>query len=99
MEEVIYFNELYDFYGCLLTDKQREYFENYYFNNLSLGEIAYNLEISRNAVHKQIKSAEAKLKEYEEKLKIIKKSNLIKEKLKSTNDERLKEEIKDILES
>ena len=99
MEEVIYFNELYDFYGCLLTDKQREYFENYYFNNLSLGEIADNLEISRNAVHKQIKSAEAKLKEYEEKLKIIKKSNLIKEKLKSINDERLKEEIIDILES
>ena len=58
----------------------------YYFNNLSLGEIADNLEISRNAVHKQIKSAEAKLKEYEEKLK-------------STNDERLKEEIIDILES
>ena len=57
------------------------------------------LSDSQNAVHKQIKSAEAKLKEYEEKLKIIKKSNLIKEKLKSTKDERLKEEIIDILES
>ena len=31
MEEVIYLNELYDFYGSLLTDKQRDYFENYYF--------------------------------------------------------------------
>jgi predicted DNA-binding protein YlxM (UPF0122 family) len=90
---------LYDYYGELLSDSQKEYFMDYYFNNLSLGEIADNLEISRNAVHKQIKSAEAKLKEYEEKLKIIKKSNLIKEKLKNTNDERLKEEIMDILES
>ena len=99
MEDMFYYNELYDIYANLLTDKQRSYYEDYYFNNLSLGEIADNLEISRNAVHKQIKSAEAKLKEYEEKLKIIKKSNLIKEKLKSTNDERLKEEIIDILES
>ena len=96
MDEINELIMLYDYYGELLSDSQKEY---YYFNNLSLGEIADNLEISRNAVHKQIKSAEAKLKEYEEKLKIIKKSNLIKEKLKSTNDERLKEEIIDILES
>ena len=44
-------------------------------------------------------SAPISKKEYEEKLKKDKKSNLIKEKLKSTNDERLKEEIIDILES
>ena len=93
MDEINELIMLYDYYGELLSDSQKEYFMDYYFNNLSLGEI------SRNAVHKQIKSAEAKLKEYEEKLKIIKKSNLIKEKLKSTNDERLKEEIIDILES
>ena len=35
MEDVVYFNELYDLYGDLLTDKQKEYFEEYYFNNLS----------------------------------------------------------------
>ena len=107
MDEINELIMLYDYYGELLSDSQKEYFMDYYFNNLSLGEIADNLEISRNAVHKQIKSAEAKLKEYEEKLKIIKnlenelkkESNLIKEKLKSTNDERLKEEIIDILES
>ena len=86
MDEINELIMLYDYYGELLSDSQKEYFMDYYFNNLSLGEIADNLEISRNAVHKQIKSAEAKLKEYEEKLK-------------STNDERLKEEIIDILES
>ena len=90
MDEINELIMLYDYYGELLSDSQKEYFMDYYFNNLSLGEIADNLEISRNAVHKQIKSAEAKLKEYEEKLKIIKKSNLIKEKLESTNDEKLK---------
>ena len=99
MDEINELIMLYDFYGELLTNHQKEIYEDFILNDLSLGEIADNLEISRNAVHKQIKSAEAKLKEYEEKLKIIKKSNLIKEKLKSTNDERLKEEIIDILES
>ena len=33
---------LYDFYGELFNDKQREYFEDYYFNNLSLAEIGSN---------------------------------------------------------
>ena len=35
MEDVVLFNELYDLYGGLLTEKQREYFEDYYFNNMS----------------------------------------------------------------
>ena len=44
-EEII---ELYDIYGLLLTDKQRMYFEEYYFMDLSLQEIADNYEISKN---------------------------------------------------
>ena len=36
MEDYVYYNELYDLYGNLLTDKQRKYFEDYYFNNMSL---------------------------------------------------------------
>ena len=74
MEEVIYLNELYDFYGSLLTDKQRDYFENYYFNNLSLGEMAENYGVSRNAIHKQLKIVEERLKYYEENLELLKKS-------------------------
>ena len=35
MEDIVYYNELYDLYGELLTDKQRKYFEDYYFYNLS----------------------------------------------------------------
>ena len=65
MEEVLYFNELYDLYSGLLTDKQREYFEDYYFNNLSFSEMAENYEVSRNAIFKQIHIVTDKLKEYE----------------------------------
>ena len=60
MEERNYLIILYDYYGELLTDKQRMYFEDYYFNNLSLGEISENDGYSRNAIHKSIKSIENK---------------------------------------
>ena len=52
---------LYDYYGELFNDKQRKYFEDYYFDNLSLSEIALNDGISRNAVHKGIKTVVSKL--------------------------------------
>ena len=61
---------LYDYYGELLSDLQRKYFELYYFDNLSLSEIGENDEKSRNAIHKCIKSSVSKLYEYEDKLKL-----------------------------
>lgn len=93
MEEVIYLNELYDFYGSLLTDKQRDYFENYYFNNLSLGEMAENYNVSRNAIHKQLKIVEERLKYYEENLELVKKSKKAIELVKKINDLKLRDEI------
>ena len=42
MEDRIYLTMLYDIYGDLLTEKERKYFEAYYFDNLSLGEISEN---------------------------------------------------------
>ena len=65
MDKEIYLSGLYDYYGELLTDKQKNYFESYYFNNLSLAEIAENCNTSRNAIHKQIKDTENKLLHYE----------------------------------
>ena len=70
MDKKIYLNNLYDYYGGLFTDKQQEYFEAYYFDDLSLSEIAENNGVSRNAVHGQIKIVEEKLLFYEEKLKL-----------------------------
>ena len=61
---------LYDYYGELLTSKQQMYFEDYYFNNLSLQEIAENYNISRNAVYNSLKEIEKKLIHYESVLKL-----------------------------
>ena len=69
---------LYDYYGELFSIQQREYFEWYYFDNLSLAEIAENTGKSRNAIHKGIKSVCNKLYEYEDILKIYEKSNKLK---------------------
>ena len=69
---------LYDIYGNLLTDKQKEYFEDYYFMDLSISEIAENHNISRNGVHDQIKRAVSALEDYESKLRLLFKINQIK---------------------
>lgn len=94
MEENIYITNLYDCYGELLTDKQKEYFLDYYFDNLTLSEIADNNSVSRNAIHKQLKETENKLKEYESKLKLYEKKEKILDLIK---DEKIKEKIKELL--
>ena len=96
MEKHLWYIELFDCYGKILTLKQQKYFEDYYFDNLTLSEIADNNEVSRNAIHKQLKDVESKLLEYEFKLKLHEKSEKINELLKDV-DERIKEEIKELL--
>ncbi len=97
MDKYLYLNELYDFYKKLFTIKQREYFEEYYFENYSLSEIAENNKVSRNAVFNQLKIVEKKLYEYEEKLKLKTKKEQIKELLKEHIDDKLLNRIDDIL--
>jgi len=97
MDKYIYYNELYDYYKDLLTDKQKSYFEDYYFNNLSLGEIGENNGVSRNAVHNQLKIIESKLDEYEEKLNLFEKRNKIVDILTNKIDNNIMEDIKRIL--
>ena len=88
MEDSIYLNNLYDYYGELLTVKQQQYFEDYYWNNLTLSEIAENNNISRNAIHKQLKETVEKLYFYEGKLKLYQKRNKIKELIKELDEEK-----------
>ncbi len=59
---------LLDFYGDMLTDKQREVVELYYNEDLSLAEIAAISKITRQGVRDSIKRAESQLLEYEERL-------------------------------
>ena len=97
MDRVLYLNTLYDCYKDLFTEKQQLYFELYYWEDLSLGEIADNNGVSRNAVHNQLKIMEEKLLEFEELLKINYKKNKVLEILNNKVDERTLEEIKGIL--
>lgn len=63
--------ELYDFYGQLLTERQQEFMDLYYREDLSLGEIAERFEISRQAVYDNLRRSEKLLEEYEEKLQLL----------------------------
>lgn len=66
-------NLLMDCYLELLTDKQQEYLSLYYCEDLSLAEIAQDLDVSRNAVYDNLKRAVNLLEEYEEKLHLLEK--------------------------
>ena len=97
MEEYVYYNELYDIYGNLLTDKQRKYFEDYYFNNLSFSEMAEDYDISRNATFKQVHVVMEKLDEYESKLELYKKRNELLKISSKIIDEKLKEKLENLI--
>lgn len=56
---------LFDFYGDLLTDKQKQYFKDYFFEDMSLSEIANDYQISRNAIFDQIQKTQKILENYE----------------------------------
>ena len=74
MDKKVEVSMLCDLYGKLLTEKQFEFINDYYNNDLSLSEIAENNEITRQAVRDIIKKGERKLFEYEEKLLFMKKT-------------------------
>ena len=73
LEKTTRMNFLFDFYQALLTPKQRSYMMLYYLDDLSLGEIAAEYEVSRQAVYDNIRRTEAMLEEYEEKLGLFEK--------------------------
>lgn len=79
-EKMVEMGMLFDFYGKLLSTTQYTVVEHYYIDDLSLSEIAVNLEISRQGVHDALKRAEKKLYSYEEKLGLVKKFESNKEK-------------------
>ncbi len=62
---------LYDYYGQLLTPRQQTVYELYTQENLSLSEVAEELEISRQAVHDALRSARRSLEGYEDKLGLV----------------------------
>ncbi|EGQ27337.1 DNA-binding protein [Sporosarcina newyorkensis 2681] len=71
LEKTTRVNFLFDFYQSLLTDKQRSYMQLYYLDDLSLGEIAEQYGVSRQAVYDNVRRTEAMLEDYEEKLNLF----------------------------
>lgn len=103
MDEKLKQAYLYDFYGELLNEHQRRIYEDFMFNDLSLGEIASEEEISRQGVADMVKRCGKKLEGYEEKLHLVEKFlsvkrdveqiQLLAEQFKATNDGQVIEQI------
>lgn len=74
MDKNIEIGILYQYYKDLLSEKQSEAIEQYYIEDLSLTEIAENMDISKQAVSNNIKRAERDLLEFEEKLELYRKN-------------------------
>ena len=96
MEKFVYLNCLFDLYGDLLTEKQKQYFKAYYFDNLSYGEISEEYGISRNAIYHQLKLIEEKLFFYEDKLKLYSKKCTIDDIINLVNNKEIKERLKEL---
>ena len=71
MDKIYHITLLLDFYGELLTEKQRSVMSSYYFDDYSLNEIAAEHSITRQAVQDMIKRTEKLLNQYEEKLMLV----------------------------
>ena len=97
LEKTTRVNMLYDFYHPLLTDKQKAYMELYYHEDYSLGEIAEESNVSRQAVYDNIKRTEQLLQSYEDKLhlyeKFLKRKELLSQLEQQINDGEAHEEL------
>lgn len=76
---------LFDFYGDLLTDRQKEFYDLYYNEDLSLAEIAENYGITRQGVRDVIVRAEAYLTEIEDKTGLIRRFHTMQAQLKEVD--------------
>ena len=71
LDEILRLNKLYDYYGNLLSDNQKNCFQLYYLFDYSLNEIASELNISKQGVSDNIKRASRNLENYEDNLKLV----------------------------
>ncbi len=96
MDKHDYIVILYDYYSSLFNEKQRKYFEDYYFNNFSLSEMSENMKVSRNAIHKVLKNVESKLLGYEECLGLYHKDKILKDIVRDIPDEGIRQRLKNL---
>lgn len=80
-------SKLIDIYGSLLTERQYEIITSYFFDNLSLSEIGYNYNISRQAVSDSINQSIKALESYEAKLHFASKEEILIQELKKLGED------------
>ena len=93
----LYLSKLFDYYKNLLTQNEQNIFNEYYNEDLSLQEIADNLNISKSAVGKTLKIVEKKLEDYEQKLGLNLKNKKINKLLINKIDENLLNLVNEII--
>ena len=86
MEKIVEQGILYDFYGELLTEHQRQIYEDAVFNDMSLSELAGDYGISRQGIHDLLKRCDKMLLSYESKLHLVERFETIKEKIRQINE-------------
>ncbi len=97
MEKNIYYIELFDLYGELLTDKQKELFTSYYVFDLSLSEIAEPLGRTRQSVYDAVKGVCEKLNAYEKILKVHEKNQRLLELARISENQDFSKKISEII--
>ena len=103
MDKILEQALLYDFYGELLTEHQKEIYEQFVLDDLSLSEIAESEGISRQGVHDLVKRCQKALEGYEAKLHLVEKFLTVKKKVAQIDRvleewEREKEDPEEIIE-
>ena len=96
MEKLVEQGLLYDFYGELLTEHQREIYEDAVYQDMSLSEIAEEHGISRQGVHDLIKRCDKLLLGYEGKLHLVERFSRIKEKIEQIECQTTQSEVKEL---
>lgn len=86
MEKIVEQGILYDFYGELLTEHQRQIYEDAVFNDMSLSELAGDYGISRQGIHDLLKRCDKMLLSYESKLHLVERFESVKEKIRQINE-------------
>lgn len=86
MEKIVEQGILYDFYGELLTEHQRQIYEDAIFNDMSLSELADAYGISRQGIHDLLKRCDKMLLSYESKLHLVERFDKIKGKIRQINE-------------
>lgn len=98
MERIVEQGLLYDFYGALLNEHQRDIYEAYVYENLSLSEIAVSKDISRQGVHDLIKRCDKSLEDYENRLHLVAKFMVIRKDIEKIEELSKQDEVRDLAE-